>query len=65
MATASLVLQDDSTLSKLDIRLMKLEQFLALLSGLAVFSLMILAVVSVSGRNFFNAPLPGYVVRAS
>ena len=61
MATASLVLQDDSTLSKLDIRLLKLEQFLALLSGLAVFSLMILAVVSVSGRNFFNAPLPGYV----
>ena len=61
MATASLVLQDDSTLSRLDQKLLKLERFFALISGLAVFSLMILAVVSVSGRNFANAPLPGYV----
>ena len=34
---------------------------LALLSGLAVFSLMLLAVGSVGGRNLFNSPLPGYV----
>jgi TRAP-type C4-dicarboxylate transport system permease small subunit len=34
---------------------------LALLSGLAVFALMLMAVVSVGGRNFFNQPLPGYV----
>ncbi len=61
MASASLVLEDDSTLSKLDLLLIKLEQFMALLSGLAVFSLMLLAVYSVSGRNFANAPLPGYV----
>ena len=61
MATASLVLEDDSTLSKLDQKLVRLERVLALLSGLAVFGLMILAVVSVSGRNFMNAPLPGYV----
>lgn len=61
MATASLVLQDDSALSKLDRALLKLETVLALLSGLAVFSLMVLAVFSVSGRNLFNAPLPGYV----
>jgi len=61
MATASLVLTDDSALSKLDRLLLRLERFLALLSGLAVFSLMVLAVVSVSGRNFFNSPLPGYV----
>lgn len=61
MATASLVLQDDSILSKLDRALLKLETFLALLSGLAVFSLMVLAVVSVTGRNAMNAPLPGYV----
>jgi len=32
-----------------------------LISGIAVFSLMVLAVVSVSGRNAMNAPLPGYV----
>jgi TRAP-type mannitol/chloroaromatic compound transport system permease small subunit len=61
MATASLVLRDDSMLSKLDHILLRLERVLALVSGLAVFSLMLLAVVSVSGRNFANAPLPGYV----
>ncbi len=61
MAGSSLVLSDDSRLSKIDQRLYKVETALALLSGLAVFSLMLLAVVSVGGRNFANAPLPGYV----
>lgn len=61
MATATLVQSDDSTLSKLDMAFLRLETFLALLSGLAVFSLMVLAVFSVSGRNLMNAPLPGYV----
>ena len=61
MATASLVLSDDSTLSKLDRLLVRLEKLLALLSGLAVLALMLLAVVSVTGRNLMNAPLPGYV----
>ncbi len=61
MAGASLVLSDDSYLSKIDHLLLRAEQKLALLSGLAVFGLMLLAVVSVSGRNFFNQPLPGYV----
>ncbi|SLN10606.1 Tripartite ATP-independent periplasmic transporters, DctQ component [Pseudoruegeria aquimaris] len=61
MAGSATVLEDGSTLSRLDRQLYKLEKLLALLSGLAVFSLMILAVVSVGGRNFFNAPLPGYV----
>lgn len=61
MAGSSLVLTDDSLLSKIDTRLYRLEGALALISGLAVFSLMLLAVGSVSGRNFFNQPLPGYV----
>ena len=61
MATASHVLTNDSLLSRLDTKLLRLERFFALLSGLAVFSLMVLAVVSVSGRNFFGVPLPGYV----
>jgi TRAP-type C4-dicarboxylate transport system permease small subunit len=61
MAGASLVLSDDSKLSKLDKQLYKLEMVFALLSGFAVFSLMILAVISVGGRNFFGQPLPGYV----
>lgn len=61
MAGASLVLSDDSLLSKLDRKLYRIEGWLALVSGLAVFSLMMLAVVSVAGRNGFNQPLPGYV----
>jgi TRAP-type C4-dicarboxylate transport system permease small subunit len=61
MAISGSVLTDDSLLSHLDRRLYKLERVFALISGLAVLSLMILAVVSVSGRNFINQPLPGYV----
>ncbi|MBR9651445.1 TRAP transporter small permease subunit [Thalassovita aquimarina] len=61
MAGSSLVLSDDSRLSALDQTLYKLERVMALISGLAVFSLMVLAVVSVGGRNIANAPLPGYV----
>ncbi len=61
MAGSSLVLTDDSLLSQIDQRLYRLEGYLALLSGLAVFSLMLLAVFSVGGRNLANLPLPGYV----
>ncbi|MCY3997463.1 MAG: TRAP transporter small permease [Rhodobacter sp.] len=61
MANRSLIVSDDSTLSRLDRRFMKLEIALSLVSGLAVFALMLMAVISVSGRNGFNQPLPGYV----
>ena len=61
MASSAAVLEDGSLLSRLDGQLLRLEQLLALVSGLAVFSLMVLAVVSVGGRNTMNAPLPGYV----
>jgi len=61
MAGASTVLEDNSTLSNLDRMLSKLERVMALIAGVAVFGLMVLAVVSVSGRNFFNQPLRGYV----
>ncbi len=54
-------MQDDSLLSRLDRKLLKLERFFALLSGIAAFSLMFLAAYSVSGREFFESPLPGYV----
>ncbi|MEL7012628.1 MAG: TRAP transporter small permease subunit [Pseudomonadota bacterium] len=60
MAGASAVLEDSSLLSRLDRGLLKFERFFALLGGLAVFSLMFLAVRSVGGREFFEAPLPGY-----
>lgn len=61
MAGTSSVLEDNSLLSRLDTSLFKLETVLALISGLAVFALILLAVVSVSGRNLFNQPIPGYI----
>ena len=61
MAGNSSVLEDGSLLSRIDRRLFKVETMLALLSGLAVFALVFLAVVSVGGRNIFNQPIRGYV----
>ncbi|MEM9331633.1 MAG: TRAP transporter small permease [Pseudomonadota bacterium] len=61
MATSSSVLEDGSLLSRIDVKLYRLERVLALVCGLAIFSLMVLAVVSVGGRNTINQPLPGYV----
>ncbi len=48
-------------LARWDRALLRLETGLALLGGLAIFSLMLLAVASIGGRNLLNAPLPGYV----
>jgi TRAP-type C4-dicarboxylate transport system permease small subunit len=48
-------------LSLLDRALMRIEYGMILIGGLTVFGLMLLAVVSVGGRNFLSAPLPGYV----
>lgn len=61
MAGSSAVLEDNSTYSRIDQRLRSLEMFMCLLSGLAIFSLMLLAVISVGGRNTIGQPLPGYV----
>lgn len=61
MAGASTVLKDSSLLSRLDRALLPIERFMALLSGLAAFSLMFLAAYSVTGREFFEKPLLGYV----
>ncbi|TDQ64143.1 TRAP-type C4-dicarboxylate transport system permease small subunit [Maritalea mobilis] len=61
MAGTASVLTDDSFLSRLDQRLFSIEKILILIGGLAIFSLMLMAVISVGGRNFFNRPLPGYV----
>ena len=61
MAGASPVLEDGSWLSRADRGLLRLERFFALIAGLAIFSLMLLAVRSVGGRVFLNAPLSGYV----
>lgn len=61
MAGSAAVLEDGSLLSRLDRGLLPIERFCALLSGLAIFSLMFLAAYSVTGRKFFGAPLMGYV----
>lgn len=61
LSSSSAVLQDNSWLSRADRALLPLERIFALVSGLAVFSLMFLAAYSVTGRKFFNQPLSGYV----
>lgn len=61
MAGSSAVLEDSSLLSRLDRMLLPVERFMALISGLAVFSLMFLAAYSVTGRKFFASPMMGYV----
>jgi TRAP-type C4-dicarboxylate transport system permease small subunit len=61
LSGSSSVLEDASLLSRLDRQLFRIERVFALVGGIAIFSLMLLAVVSVGGRNFFNQPLPGYV----
>ncbi|MCE8470170.1 TRAP transporter small permease, partial [Rhodovulum sulfidophilum] len=53
MAIHAPVLEDDSPLSRLDRGLYRLERQLALVAGLTVFVLMLLAVISVGGRHFF------------
>ena len=55
------VLEDGSLLSRLDRHLYTVEQKVAIFSGVATLMLMVLAVVSVTGRIAFNQPLPGYV----
>jgi len=61
MAGSNAVLEDSSLLSRLDRMLLPVERVMALMSGLAVFSLMFLAAYSVTGRKFFASPMMGYV----
>lgn len=61
MAMKAAVREDGSTLSRLDRALYRLEGWFALVSGMAVFGLMLLAVYSVGGRNAMNRPVSGYV----
>jgi TRAP-type C4-dicarboxylate transport system permease small subunit len=61
MSGSASVLKDNSLLSRIDQRLYQLETGLALLGGFTVLGLIILAVVSVAGRNLFSQPIPGYI----
>ena len=59
--SVSPILEDDSVLSAVDRTWFRFESALAVMSGLAIFSLMLLAVGSVGGRQAFGQPLAGYV----
>ena len=59
MAMRAAVLSDDTLLSRLDRGLYRLERVFGLVSGLAVFALMFLAVYSVAGRNILNSAVRG------
>ena len=61
MAGRSAVVENDTALSRIDRGLYRIERVFGVISGLAVLALMSLAVISVGGRQLFNAPLPGYV----
>ena len=60
MSSAS-VRSDDSGLSRADRHLFRIESTLNLMSGLVVFTLMLLAVAQILGRKVFNAPIPGFI----
>ena len=61
MSSASDILLDDSRLSKTDQLFFKLESFLALLGGITIFFLVLLAVFNILGRWFFSLPVSGYI----
>ncbi|GIT92383.1 hypothetical protein JANAI62_28410 [Jannaschia pagri] len=61
MATMSSVLTDDSSLSRLDRALLRVESALNLASGVVIFALVGLAIYNVLARKLLNAPVPGYV----
>jgi len=51
----------DLALSKVDEYLFKVESLLNLIAGIVIFLTMVLGVVQVVGRSFFNQPVPAYV----
>lgn len=61
MSAAASVLEDGSVLSRTDRLFFRLESFLNLAGGMAIFLLVLLATVNVLGRWLFSAPISGYV----
>lgn len=61
MSGNSTVLEDDSTLSRLDRLFFRFESILNMLGGVVVFLLVFLATANVLGRWFFNLPVDGYI----
>jgi TRAP-type C4-dicarboxylate transport system permease small subunit len=61
MAGSHTVLEDNTTLSKLDRLFFRLESLLTLIGGLVIFLLVFLATANVLGRWFFSLPISGYI----
>lgn len=61
MAASATVLEDKSTLSRLDRLYFKLEKLLTLVGGLVILLLVLLAVTNVLGRWMFDLPVNGYI----
>ncbi len=51
----------ERTLSKVDEKVFKVESLFNFAAGLVIFLVMIIGVVQVVGRSFFNQPVPSYV----
>ena len=61
MAASATVLQDNSSLSRLDRLYFKLEEILTLAGGIVILLLVFLAVTNVLGRWMFDLPINGYI----
>jgi TRAP-type C4-dicarboxylate transport system permease small subunit len=48
-------------LARFDVILTRFENGLNLVAAIAIFSLMLMGVVQIVGRSFFDFPLPGYI----
>lgn len=59
--TAQVVPEDDSPVSRADRALFVVEKAFALVSGLAILTVMIISVANILGRKLFNLPVPGFV----
>jgi TRAP-type C4-dicarboxylate transport system permease small subunit len=61
MSAAATVLEDGSVLSRTDRFFFRMESFLNLAGGMAIFILVMLATINVLGRWLFSSPISGYV----
>lgn len=61
MSGSATVLEDGSTLSRLDRLFFRFESIINLFGGIAIFLLVLLATVNVLGRWLFSLPVVGYV----
>ncbi len=55
------VIEDDSALSSADRKLFRIESWLNLAGGLLILAVMLISVVNILGRKFFNTPVPGFI----